>query len=112
MEMFLMAAVMSLLGLAVCAALFAAATREEHIEASRPAEKPSLGARRFFAAAPVAASSSEPLAADAEPTLVPVEALMLQIEEHIRLEQAAAESFLHTPTEQSLHSRTASRLVN
>ena len=35
-----------------------------------------------------------------------------RIEQHIRLEQAAAESFLHRPTDDSLHSRTTSRLVN
>jgi len=112
MEMLLTAAVMSVLGVAVCAALFAAATRGEHVEASRRAEPPALAARRFFASAPDAAPASEPVAIGAQRELVPVEALMLQIEQHIRLEQAAAESFLHTPTEQSLHSRTTSPLVN
>ncbi len=43
---------------------------------------------------------------------MPVEALLLRIEQHIRLEQAAAESFLNRPTDESLHSRTTSRLVN
>lgn len=109
MEMFLMAAVMSLVGVAVCAALFAAATREERVEASQqPAEQLALAPQRFFASAP----DAQPAAPPAEAELVPVEALMLQIEQHIRLEQAAAESFLHTPTGQSLHSRTTSPLVN
>jgi len=107
MEMFMMAAVMSLLGVAVCAVLFAAATRGERVEAPRPAEQLARAPQRFFASAP----GSEPAKVPGE-ELVPVEALLLQIEQHIRLEQAAAESFLHTPTGQSLQSRTTSRLVN
>jgi hypothetical protein len=110
MEMFLMAAVMSLLGVAVCAVLFAAATRGESAEAPRPMQQPALSPQRFFASASAAAPAGEP--ARKEQELVPVEALLLQIEQHIRLEQAAAESFLHTPTGQSLQSRTTSRLVN
>ena len=111
MEMFMMAAVMSLLGVAVCAVLFAAATRGESVEAPRPAEQLARAPQRFFASAPGSAPGGEPANVPAE-ELVPVEALLLQIEQHIRLEQAAAESFLHTPTGQSLQSRTTSRLVN
>lgn len=109
MEMFLMAGVLSLLGGAVCAALFAAATRVER--AAEPSvEKPeAVPASRFFAA-PAAATSDAVARPAAEP--VPIEALLLRIEQHIRLEQAAAESFLDTPSGQSLHSRTTSRLVN
>jgi hypothetical protein len=112
MEMFMMAAVMSLLGVAVCAVLFAAATREQRVEASRAAQQPELGQPRFFASAPDAAPAGEPAAPRTPAELVPIEALLLRIEQHIRLEQAAAESFLHTPTGQSLQSRTTSPLVN
>ena len=111
MEMFLTAAVMSLLGVAVCVAAFAAAAREDRVEAARPTEQPAL-ARRFFASAPGPAPVGEPAEAEARRDIVPVDALLLQIEQHIRLEQAAAESFLHTPTEQSLHSRTTSPFVH
>ena len=97
MEMFLMAVVMSVLGTVVCAALFAAATREERVEAPRPVEQPALAPQRFFASAAAATPAAEPPRPDAA-RLVPVEALLLQIEQHIRLEQAAAESFLHTPS--------------
>ena len=110
MEMFLMAAIMSVLGVGVCAALFAAATRGERVEAPRPAEQEAHAPRRFFASAPEPATAAEPAPVQRE--LVPIEALLLRIEQHIRLEQAAAESFLHTPTGQSLHSRTTSPLVN
>jgi hypothetical protein len=109
MEMFLMAAVMSLLGVAVSAVLFAAATRNDRSEATHPVNRVALEPRRFFASAADAAPVAEP---GLETELVPVEALLLRIEQHIRLEQAAAESFLHTPSGQSLHSRTTSRLVN
>jgi len=40
----------------------------------------------------------------------PLDALLLQLEHHVRLEQAAAESFLHNPTVESLHYPTASPL--
>jgi hypothetical protein len=112
MEMFLTALVMSVLGTVVCAALFAAATRGERVEALRPAQQPELAPQRFFASAAAAAPASQPAAARAPQDLVPVEALLLQIEQHIRLEQAAAESFLHTPSGQSLQSRTTSPLVH
>jgi hypothetical protein len=110
MEMFLMAAIMSMLGVGVCAVLFAAATRGERVEAPEPAEQEALAPRRFFASAPGHAPAADQ--APAERGQVPIEALLLRIEQHIRLEQAAAESFLHAPTGQSLHSRTTSPLVN
>jgi hypothetical protein len=109
MEMFLMAAVMSLLAVAVSAVLFAAATHGERPEATSPVKRVALEPQRFFASAVDTAPAAE---AGPEAEAVPVEALLLKIEQHIRLEQAAAESFLHTPSGQSLHSRTTSRLVN
>jgi len=43
---------------------------------------------------------------------MPIEVLLLQIENHVRLEQAAAESFLAFPTHDHLHSKTPSAFVN
>jgi hypothetical protein len=43
---------------------------------------------------------------------VPLEVLLLQIEQHVRLEHAAAELFNQYPTVESLHRRTASPLVH
>jgi hypothetical protein len=43
---------------------------------------------------------------------VPIEVLLLQIENHVRLEQAAVESFLAFPTHDQLHSKTPSPFVN
>jgi hypothetical protein len=109
MEMFLMVLALSLLGVAVSAGLFAAATRDvrdQSVQAPRLAE--TLPAPRFFgdAAAP------EWPRAQALPPRVPIEALLLQLERHIRLEHAAAESFLQRPTRESLHSPTMSPLVH
>ncbi len=106
MEMFLMALCMSILGVAVAAIAFAAATRTDGVEADAVAEAkpiPATARTRFFV---------EPIAVSAPRPVVPIEALLLQIERHIRLEQAAAESFLDCPTAESLHSRTSSPLVH
>jgi hypothetical protein len=102
MEMFLMAVALSLLGVAVSAGLFAAAARQPPAaEAARvPMEPAVVVPARFF--------SEEPSGLPR----VPVEALLLEIERHVRLEQAAAESFLQAPTVESLNSRTMSRLVH
>jgi hypothetical protein len=106
MEMLLMGACLSLLGLAVTCLAFGTATRGE---AASPevAPEPKVAAEaaptRFFA--------------DPVPALprrleqVPIEALLLQIESHVRLEHAAAESFLEAPTAALLHCRTMSPLI-
>lgn len=114
MVMFMMALCLAVFGLAVSAIAFSAATRD----VQQPSEA-ETGARvgqpvvaqtarpetRFFAEpAPVKAAPATPR--------VPIEALLLQLERHIRLEQAAAESFLSMPTIESLHSRTTSTLLH
>lgn len=106
MELFLMGLCLSVLGVAAAAIAFAAATNGDG--AARPApvlkDLAALPPPRFFV---------RPMAIRAgEPPRVPVEALLLQVERHIRLEQAAAESFLDCPTAQSLHSPTASPLIH
>ncbi len=104
MEMFLMVATVSFLGIVVSVGLFAAAMRgEERTEEARIAQALPLGPPRFFL--------QQRPAAPAQPR-VPIEVLLLQIERHVRLEQAAAESFLDSPTPKSLHSRTTSPLVH
>jgi hypothetical protein len=106
MEMFLVLACMSLFGLALSAIAFGAATRGTENEPQPPPEKrkPVALPSQFFA------HDLEPVAASG--TQVPIEVLLLQIERHVRLEQAAAESFLELPTAESLHSRTLSPLVH
>lgn len=97
-----MALVLSVLAAGVSAAAFAAATRGvDEPPAGLPADASVAGAPRFFADTRTVA----------QPELDTV-GLVLQIERHIRLEQAAAEAFLALPTAESLHSRTASPLAN
>jgi hypothetical protein len=107
MEMLLMGLCISVLGLAVAAMAFGAATRTEETPlAAQPAVRPALAVApaRFFADKP-----AMPLAAR---NRVPIEALLLQIENHVRLEQAAAESFVAYPTSALLRGKTSSPLVN
>jgi hypothetical protein len=105
MEMFLMALALSFLGVAASAAMFAAATHG--VDAAAAPQPKALPARaaaegRFFVADPLPVPRMG----------VPIEVLLLQIERHVRLEQAACESFLWAPTAQSLHCRTSSPLMN
>jgi hypothetical protein len=102
MEMFLMALALSVVGVVVSGVLFAAATRGEERErfVTLRAPSPTVAPARFFADIAPAAPH------------VPIEALLLQIEQHVRLEQAAAEAFINAPTRQSLHCRTMSPLVH
>jgi hypothetical protein len=107
MEMLLMGACLSMFGLAVCCLAFGAATREteeEKAAVAAPVVTKPVVATHFFVDPPAL-----PMAAR---TRVPIEALLLQLENHVRLEQAAAESFLASPTPSLLHSRTTSALVN
>jgi hypothetical protein len=109
MEMLMMGACLSVFGLAVACLAFGAATRTEELApASQPQPQPAVAKTavkaRFFVDPVLLSPSVRPR--------VPIEALLLQIENHVRLEQAAAESFLQTPTPALLHSRTISALVN
>lgn len=108
MEMFLMVLSLSLLGVAVSAGLFAAATKEERREeAALPGfHTAALDEERFFVRPPAGVRP------DGLPRQVPIEVLLLQIERHVRLELAAAESFNQFPTAESLHMQTLSPLVH
>jgi hypothetical protein len=114
MEMLLMGVCLSMFGLAVACLAFGAATRvNEETGAAAPEVVPEVAKatikltalpERFFVE-----PQALPVAAHAR---VPIEALLLQIENHVRLEHAAAECFLEAPTASLLHSRTMSQLVN
>ena len=99
----------SVFGLAVACLAFGAATRDsaKTAGAAPGAEKmikTAVKPPRFFVPRPML-----PVAAR---TSIPIEALLLEIENHVRLEQAAAECFLESPNASRLHSRTMSTLVN
>ena len=107
MEMLLMALCMSMLGLAIAAMAFGAATRPEKSSLRvQPELRPvkAVAPGRFFADKVVLPNSPG--------SHVPTEVLLAQIENHVRLEQAAAQSFLESPSHAQLHSKTTSAFVN
>lgn len=101
MEMFLMVLTLSVVGVLVSGILFAAATREPRGAAAVGAFDAPDEERFFMLRPPVRAAGSRGAA----------EALVLQIERHVRLERAAAEAFLQFPTVESLHMRTLAPLA-
>ena len=112
MEMLLMGLCAAVFGMGVAAMAFGAATRSESPDSALQPVLPLVKAdaeAHFFsdrAAAP-------PPASPANTTWpVPIEVLLLQIENHVRMEQAAAEVFVAFPTEDRLHSKTTSPFVN
>ena len=111
MEMFLMGLCISVFGLGVAAAAFGAATRSESSDSAVQPQLPLVKAfapTRFFSDRVAAPPTVPPV-----PTVqVPIEVLLMQIENHIRMEQAAAESFVEFPTHALLHSKTVSPFVN
>jgi hypothetical protein len=100
MEMLLAGLAMTLLGLAVSGLLFAAATKDRTGTVTTAADALQPAPSGFF--------TEEKL--DSQP--VSVEVLLLQIEGHVRMEQAAVESFLAMPSAESLHTKTLSPLVH
>ena len=112
MEMLLMGLCMSVFGIGIAALAFGAATRSESSDSALQPQAPLLKAAataRFFSdrvAVPPAVPPVLP------PGRVPIEVLLLQIENHVRMEQAAAEVFLTFPTQSRLHSKTTSPFVN
>jgi hypothetical protein len=105
MAMFLILFGISLV-LAVITAILLSALLRSGDSAPVVRKTPHLPAAQFFeSAVPPAVSAGSASA-------VPLEALLLEIERHVRLERAAAESFHLSPTAQSLHVHTASRLMH
>lgn len=104
MEMFLTVLALSLVGVLVSGVLFAAATREARVSGA-PAFSAVVARdeERFFMLRP--AAGAVPRAG------LTADALVLQIERHVRLERAAAEVFLQFPTAEALHMRTLAPLA-
>jgi hypothetical protein len=107
MDMLLMGLCLGVAGVVFVALAFGAAMRSESWNSAVP-ELPLVKAAapaRFF-------SNRVPITPAVPPLQVPIEVLLLQIENHVRMEQAAAESFLASPTQTLLHSKTPSPFVN
>ena len=103
MEMFLVALFTCVFGLAVCVIGFGIASRTEEEEQPQPSDGVFIPPAQFFLDDIPSAGSAAPVSADL---------LMLQLELHVRLEQAAAEAFLDLPTAEILHAPTASPLMH
>jgi hypothetical protein len=78
------------------------AQREESAPSLRPERSVAVETPKFFVVEGPAPETRQP---------IPLEVLLAQIDRHVRLEQAAARTFLDVPTAGSLHSRTESPLV-
>jgi hypothetical protein len=108
MDMLLMGLCLGVFGVVFVALAFGAAMRSESWNSAVQPELPLVKAAastRFF-------SERVPISPTVPPLQVPIEVLLLQIENHVRMEQAAAESFLAFPTHDLLHSKTTSPFVN
>jgi hypothetical protein len=81
-------------------------------QSTKPADQPQTRPAVALAAAPPRFFAPQMIVPDGAQARVPIEALLLQIENHVRLEHAAAESFVEYPTAALLHSKTVSPLVN
>jgi hypothetical protein len=106
MLMFFVALFFSLFGLAILSIPFWLAAFWDQEDVRKPAAEPvpAPAPSRFFA---------DPVAVPVLPDQrVPIEALLFQIEAHVRLEQAAAQCFLASPNPALLHTRTMSPLVH
>ena len=106
MDMLVIGLCFTFFSLAVTALVFAAATRPQ---ASAPKAQPEMhvvkGAPARFFAERVTPTIPMPMP-------IPIEVLLQQLENHVRLEQAAAESFVAFPSHAQLHSKTASPFLN
>jgi hypothetical protein len=108
MDMLLMGLCFGVVGVVFVALAFGAAMRSEPwnsaVQPGLPLVKAAAPARFF--------SDRVPISPTVPPLQVPIEVLLLQIENHVRMEQAAAESFIAFPTQALLHSKTTSPFVN
>jgi hypothetical protein len=108
MDMLLLGLCVAVFGVVFVALAFVAAMHSESWNSPAQPEFPLVKAvapARFF-------SDRAPVPPAVPPLQVPIEVLLLQIENHVRLEQAAAESFLAFPSQALLHSKTTSPFVN
>lgn len=107
MDMLVVGLCFTFFAVAVTALVFVAATRPQASTLDAPSEQAVTKAApaRFFAEH-VSATIPAPMPP------IPIEVLLQQLENHVRLEQAAAASFVSYPSHAQLHSKTTSPFVN
>jgi hypothetical protein len=106
MEMLWIGLCFSALGFGFGALVFGAGRRAESSVPAVQSEVPAkpVATARFF--------SDRVMPAVPLPPQAPIEVLLRQIENHVRLEAAAAQSFVEFPSPDLLHCKTTSSLVN
>ena len=103
MVMFLSLLCISLLAVAVLSAIVYGAAPRDPRPGIRPETRPGLEPPQFFGG-----DRAHPPAGPA----LPVDLVIAQLERHVRLERAAAESVLNLPLAETVHPSAHSRLVN
>ena len=104
MMMFLSLLCIGILAVAMLSAIvYGTSPHDEKRPEIRPDAPLSLGSSRFFAG---------DLAAPPQPPQLPIDAVIAQIERHVRLEQAVAESFLELPAGDRTRVPSSARFVN
>jgi hypothetical protein len=104
MMMFLSLLCISLLAVAVLSVIvYGTSPRDAARPDLRPETSLSLGQSQFFAGDLTAPPVRPPL---------PIAAVLAQLERHVRLEQASAESFVELPVPETLHAPASSRFLN
>jgi hypothetical protein len=104
MMMFLSLLCTGLFAVAVLSAIvYGASPRDQKSPEVRPEAPISLGPSQFFAG---------DLTAPPSPPAIPLDAVIAQIERHVRLEQAVAESFLEIRAGDARRMPSTRRLVN
>jgi hypothetical protein len=105
MEVVLMLAGLGFAGLVASALLLSALLRHDSTAPGGPGARIQADPPQFF-------KENAPWRDPDVPPSEPVQVLLLRIEQHVRVEQAAAESFHLCPTSASLHTHTTSPLVH
>lgn len=109
MYMLLMGLSVAFVGIALAALAFGAATRPN---AMPPTVQPEVPAKPRVAAAPARFFVDRVTPSGPPMPQIPIELLLQQIENHVRLEHAVAESFVARPSYDKLHSKTTSSFLN
>lgn len=108
MYMLLMGLSLAFVGIGFTVLAFAAATRPSATpppdQPELPVSKPAVAQAHFFVDRVTPLGPPMPQ--------IPIEVLLQQIENHVRLEHAAAESFVAFPSYDKLHSKTTSSFLN
>lgn len=110
MTMFFTLLLVAVTSLVVTCLLAFGVSPQERERRARSEARPALQPEKFVVAPPQF-FAAEVREIETRPQ-VPIEVLMSQLQRHVQLEQAAAETFVNVPSPEALRSRTSSPFVN